>query len=612
MASGGTVVVYGPMTFFNVLTRYINQEIQYDSSGSDALCFKFNCGFTVFISGLAQPRMGVIPTLGNGDAGATEEQILFMFGPRQHFEYRVGVTVDNFGNIVSPGSALILSDPANILGNTNVSLRDVNNGPKAKVVNIARIASDALIKVDVEFEVWQTICAADGSTGNNSGVLNNRWSVVDDIDRNFITTRTFTGLLRCSSAQVNANNFRNLVVPPLQQGMRREHMNFAVSEDGLNLLYSVTDKEVAFAPPKPATSWSARFSERKAYDGQLGVFYDAEITLAGDRSVDKQKLIAIAASMALAKFSNGVRLANDNSYRVLAIDVIDEYGDDASAIHLRATAQRVDSVEEALMGLASSFMGKPLDGKIEDVVAGYDSRFSRGTRPGESIEVNGPISLVGAFAAYLQGPCQINFAIANGIQGQVGDPPGVVEMPTVSAVVNNGITDDTTISANYNTDNQEGAYTFHHAETHDETDANTVQMPVAVTGTGSDQPSLGDAYFDGTDQPAKTSAAIVTLAPPTTVRHHIVASERTGKPPNIPKPKAYTDGGGVHWSPGSFVQKWRPARKSADGKKIFNMETQIIFYAKQTVNIAASLVGFNPWAKVVQEPIPRPDRIDPQ
>lgn len=622
MAVGGSVIVYGGMTFYNTLIRAFNQEIAYDDSGTDAIAFKFNIASTVFIHGLSLARMGVLPTTGDGDAGNNMAQIRYLFAPRQHFEYRIGVTTDNSGNIVTPGALLLVADPVNAQQGNNISLRDVNNGPKAKVMNIVRMAADNLFRVDVEFEIWQVQCNSSGTTGNTSGVLNNRWSIVDDIDRSFMTTRTWSGKLRCSSSQLNANNFRNLVVPPLQLGMRREHMNFAVAEDGLSMAYTITDKEVAFAPPAPATTWSARFGERREYDGQLGFFVDAEITLGGDRLADKQKLIQIAASMAEAKFQNGAAgFAADASFYVQSISVIDEYTDDTSLVHVRATARRTDSSTPGLWGLTTTRMGKPIElADISSAVQFYDSRYSRGAGGGYgNLEIHGPIPMVGAFTAYLQGPCQINYAIANGIPAQDPSAPAPGSLPSISASVTNGIPDDGSITSVYGSENQQGVYTYYLVEVHEDTESNAVQMPIGATGSGSSGSSLslGSSFYDGTSGSGiQQGSVVVDLAPPTPQKEAIIQGERIGSPPDMIKPENHTDANGIDWRITGVTKSRANPKPTSDGKMLYRTEYRINWAGLAQLPIASiganlGIPGFAPWAKSIQTTVPVEVQVNP-
>lgn len=620
MAAGSTLIIYGGMTLFNVQTKFCSQEIMRDESDTDPIGFKFTYSCIAHVHGMPSALTGILPTTGDRDAANAMVGLRYLFADRQHFELRMGVTTDAFGNISSssPGTRMIVCDPANQAGSTDVNLKDINNGPKAKLMNISHVVGDTILQVEVEFEICMIQCFPNGTTTNTGGVLNNRWAVVDDINHNFMTTRTFTGKLRLSSAQVNPHSFRSLVLPSLQVGMRREHIQMAASEDGLTLFYSVVDKEIAFAPPKPATSGSFRFEEEVAIDGQIGFYSTADITLQGDRYVDHKVLISIATSMAIAKFSNGVKLAKDDTYIVQSISIIDEWSNDFNGIHLRAVARRVDTQGPAILGMPSKFLGVPITGnKIADVAADFDYRLSRGSRPGETTETSGPISVMAAFSSYLQGPCQIDHSIANGLPAQKGQPIPAAPATVVSYVVNKDIADDKTITAVYGSDNSGGMYTYWQMDVDDVVDTHRAQCPIAATaasssGSSSSGASLGDAWWNGSPPPITTpTSVIVNLAPPTTTRQTTASGERVGAPPVMPKAQDYTDANGQSWKVAGIVSSTQSPRYTADGKKIYRKEVTIdwfcagVTYAGIFAGVAP-LMTFSPWAKERLSPVKEP------
>lgn len=594
MASGSTHIIYGGLRLFNVLTKHFNQENIRDDTDTDNIGVRFTYSCVAQVHGMPASLAGILPTTGDFDAANAMVGLRYLFQDRQHFELRMGVVLDILGNIVNPGTVMVRCDPANIAGSTNVNLRDINNGPKAKLMNVSHIRGDAALQVEVEFELSMLQCLPDGTTLNDGGVLNNRWTVVDEIDRNFMTTRTFTGKLRLSSSQVNPHSFRGVVVPPLQQGMRREHMQFAASEDGLALMYSVTDKEVAFAPPAPATSWSARFEEEIVIDGQLGFFSTADITLGGDRNCDKKRLIEIASGMAIAKFSNGILkpFGTDKNYFVQSISVVDEYAEDgSSAIHLRAVARRLDTRGPALLGLPSAFVGVPITGNTLSGIAGdYDYRNSRGARPGDSTETSGPISVVAAFSAFLQGPCQIDHGIGNALYPRQPPVQPGQSVTSVKAVISKNIPDDKTITTVYGSDNNDGMYTYWTSEQHDDVDANRAQCPVAATTPpGSSGSIIGDAWWDGTAPAApQPSAVVINLTPPTMKRHVILDGERVGQPPAMPRASDHTDSAGVRWKVAKTSISRQAGSPTADGKYKHRVQLNIFYFATNVITGAVT------------------------
>jgi hypothetical protein len=573
MAAGQTIIIYGGLTFFNVLTKHVNAEAMYDDSGTDEIGRRFTISVVAHIHGLPTAKMGILPSTQDGDAANSLVQLRYLLAPRQHFEYRMGAVLDQLGNILNSGTPVLICDPANNIGSTNISLCDINNGPKAHALNVTHVAGDSLLTCEVDFEICQLQCAADGTTANATGILNNRWTVVDDIDcQNWMTRRTFTGKIRCSSAQVNPHAFRYACVPPLQPGMRRANMNFAASEDGLSLMYSITDEEIAFAPPAPATTWNASFTQRVEYD-RIGHYYDASISLGGDRNCDLKKLISLASSMALSKFSNGVRLANDNRYRVISIEVSEHYTDKAAGINLHATAMRTDFEGPDKLQLNTKFLGVPITGaKISDVAPDYDPSKSRGTRPGDQIETSGPISIAAAFSAYMQSACGINFSINNGIAAAAkAQPQGGATTTVSSTVPNSDIPPDGSITTTYSPNNGDGAYSYYKIQEDVDVEYGRAQAPRAASQTppgSSDSYEQWKAQYGSVSTPSST---IVDLHPPVTKKLVTIDAERVGTPPIIPVPKDLSDGSKVDKS----VTEQLGHTPSVDGKKVFRARQRI-------------------------------------
>lgn len=611
-SSGGTIVIYGQLTFYNVLTKMFDQEIMYDESHTDQIGYRYRIRIIGWLTGLPASIMGVIPTTGDSNAASHYNSIKSLLGPRQHFEYRDGVNYDTNGNIdpANPGKQMVLVDPTGPNDNKNIDNKDIDNGPKTNVFSITQIASNAIFRVEMEFEICTTICFPDGRAGNSTGVLNNRWSVVDDIDKNFYTVRTWSGRLRASSSQININAFRKLCVPPLQPGMRRERMQFAVAENGLDLSYTITDREIAFAWPAPATWGHASFSEEFRGDGELGFWSHCDISLMGDRLADRQILIRIAVAMAQAKFLNGV--LNQNQNQKIRIDhflIVDEYTDDGVFIAVRATAKRVDVRPPAngLFGLNTTYLGVPIGGlnELAGVVANFNNQLSRGSRPGEVLEINGPISMVGAFMAFLQSSCQSvtpGFSILNGIPGPGTPDTTTGSLPTVSVTSQSGIPDDGSLG-DYDASNDQAGYTYAHCETHDDANYGRVVTPTAQTGTSLGQSqsqaqfSLGDTW-DGTAPSQNTQSAVVgVLHAPVIKKEMVIRASRIGAMPAMPKPQDLTTPDGQKWKILKYTSSVVGPKRSADDKQTITVEANIVYAGINAIagGFSAFFFGLNPW-----------------
>jgi hypothetical protein len=580
-----TVVTYGGVQIFNCLTRAFTQESVYDDlSGTDLLHFKYTIRVVGYIHNLpvAQPQQtnsatfGFLPNTGGlnaaGKPSAADQlnHLHYLFNTRQTFQMSIGSYV------------VLFAQPANIPGQANISGFDCNNGPRAKVISVDSIASDTIMRVECEFEICQVQCDITGGTNNATGVINNRWSCVDDINSDWFTTRTFTGRLRCSSSMINPNTFRNLVVPPLQQGMRRDSMHFTVTEDGLNLDYTVIDKEIAFSAPAPATDWSLRVTSRRDLNTNISWYTDVDIMLKGDRYCDKKKLITIASAIADAKFGQGD--PKKNNFLVEAISISDEYSASENVIHFSATARRFDALGVAEKGIDATPLGRPIAAAdLAGVVNGYDSRVNRGSNPGENLQISGPIPVVGAFACFLQSPCEYTHSISIGTQTTTSQSPATVTLPTVSASVVTELSDDGSLGS-VDPKNSAYAYTYWQLDSQYFTTQNRAHCPIAQTA--------GSSSSSGSN-----TSVVVNLAPPQTKRVIRVIAERIGVMPTLPAPAdSYNDpsGAGAVLLENNLVATCPP--RSCDNKQVFRIQGELTYGLLKAITNASQLsLGFNSW-----------------
>ena len=202
-----------------------------------------------------------------------EPRKLFVMSVGNDVLLQVGPRLVGQGTIVVP----VLANPG-----------DLNNGPKPLECTIASIVGTQLMPIEFAIEICTLECA---EAANYSGVLNNRWSMKDSIDADFFTTRTINGRLRVADVNLNPQSFRGLVVPPLQAGFKREVIETTTSMDGLELEYTVTDKEMFAAPPSPATTWEATHMVSTG-DG-VNTHGEINVTVSGSKEVDKTDLIEL-------------------------------------------------------------------------------------------------------------------------------------------------------------------------------------------------------------------------------------------------------------------------------------------------------------------------------
>jgi hypothetical protein len=490
MSQGCTTITYNGITLLNTQTRSFSQDAVFDDSGTDLLYHRFVIrvvGYIVNMSGYAQgnPLVTAIGAAGN----ATTKQPNMTFSPsasynfvqvrhklqeqRRQFAMAFGCNGDGSGGTIglsaspasdlnrptpqdplSPGTAL--GQPAGLpyLGpNGNILDVDVNNGPKSKVIGITHVSADEVLKCEVEFEICKLECVRNTYDAQSSqqtdlspAVLSNRWTVNDSVDRNYLTTRTYTGRLRLASLGVDPNDFRSWVVPNVYPGFRRDSMSFTVAADGLTLDYTIIDKEIIAAAPAPATSWRFSHTESIGWDTNLTCVGECHMSLSGDRTVPRQLFIAMIAATFNAvmypKDQNGNNLAG---YITRELSFTDEVSTDGCVIHGNCRVERTPNTKDATgqevvltaQNVWQGTLAIPLNAingfqaalnaidlgngtTYGDVYANYDPNLSRDSTSAENPQTPalfGPLSSATAFACYLQDPCNANHNVTNAYPG---------------------------------------------------------------------------------------------------------------------------------------------------------------------------------------------------
>jgi hypothetical protein len=430
MADGQTILKYGDITIYRGEITEFDQRPEFDQSGTDLKCWVFSIGIVGYLHGLPSSGACVRHDVAGGairDGSATdaEKQVRWRLIPRQKFQLAVGCTSN-----ITDGQTLLFAIPfyeggsittPTQLVNTRVDAQtgsgsvtglsqfDVANGPKCTDFRIVHVAADNLFKVEARFEVHLVLCDDNSyANGNKQGILSHRWSCADTLDHNLRATRTYRGQLEIATAVFSPHWFRAVVVPPLNNGFRRNHMSFVATEDGRHLQYTVTDQEIAISAPPPARRWAVTHSESSVPEGESFVgMSTCSVTLEGDSNVDKMQLIELGVAVVQQKLF-GVILGQPlgNQGILLGdITIVDHTGD-VNMVQVSATAKtKLKTVGTGVVPRLDGFSKilKAVD--LPGFCSSYDPRTSKGGRSGETPEFNGPAPLVGIWRCYLQSPC---------------------------------------------------------------------------------------------------------------------------------------------------------------------------------------------------------------
>ncbi|MCX7668909.1 MAG: hypothetical protein N2439_02395, partial [Anaerolineae bacterium] len=368
-------------------------------------------------------------------------------------------------------------------------------------------------------------------------VLNNRWSLREEIDANFFTVRTISGTLRLGRNVAAAGiDYRELCVPPLEPGFARERMLYTVDPTGLEVQYEIADRQVHTAAPWPATRM--RVSHRRGTHDGVKFHAQCQVRLEGPPFAPKTALLARA--IQIIDFYTGL-LANaqtyGRSYYVASADLIEEIGEE-NAVEANVTlaiigdptnadAEGLDFIDQQLTAL-----GKDLD--LSAYPAPASPVAGPSPNPHESKEPNAyGYSTVGGrdtalwwvMQCYLQRPWHEPHGIGRAAAGR-GDE---AETPTIATrapqvVRVKEIRRATGAPNEFSEEHKTRMYNYARMLNRYRMPQMRVACPLAVQPTGG----------AGADGP---TVAIAQIGRPSATRKIVYDAERIGDWPEIPSPK---------------------------------------------------------------------------
>jgi hypothetical protein len=530
-----TIVRYNGVEIGQCLTKTFEQTPIYSDDDADLIGWKFNVTVQGFChgqsswstAGYTYLKADDVPVSGGSAAAIYNRLRERLQSPRGQFQMIVGA--DAAGN---NGQELLAANAwtANETSPANNPSADINNGPKPRKTSIT-IVGDNVFKVEWSVEI-QLTC-----TGNTAGILSNRWSFTDDIDKNLRTTRTYTGRLRLATSQLNHAMVRRWVLPHMVPLMRRDSMRFTSSSDGLLVDYTIVDRETPYSAPFPATSWE--FSHREETgDGKVG-FCDVQISMEAPSTADKQHLIKIGLAAVRAKFSGQIAQGKLAGI-VESIAVTDLMGDDTNRIIVEGRCTRPMSPAEFQTNLEHK-SGVPLDreGNFKTIAVNYESARNAGARfDGPQLPSEGPVAAAGIIACALQTPCDDAHAMARRtVSGNAPDPEPPPEDVTLD--INRDQTAEQ-IEAffdapSYVTDGHVLALFVHYRMTSTYVlNGMKVALPIARPATNETSESEPDE-----------TVRVVSLGPQTAKRIVRIEAQRAGAEPFLPRPADYVDASGI-------------------------------------------------------------------
>ena len=280
-----TRVEYNGITFESVLTEMIDQRAVRDSTGVDPIYVETTIVFQSYIvAGYGSVAIGHgaldLPT------GILEAQQR-LAQPRRRFRMWIGddLVFDIAPSAERPGMRQVVAGPG--------TLMDVNHGPTLEV-RVGEVVDDQSLKVRVTVKFATLRADRPGATYH--GISKLRYWISEQIDREWLTTRTYTGRVRVDSMDRSPHLLlRNvLTLPPLQAGFQRQSISINESPNGLEAEFTVQDREVHMAAPRPAVQWEGSHTIRSAgAEGAVAVS-DCNVSLSGAKYVTKRALFNLA------------------------------------------------------------------------------------------------------------------------------------------------------------------------------------------------------------------------------------------------------------------------------------------------------------------------------
>lgn len=556
----GTAVSYNGVTIYNCVTREFSSETVYDPSGTDTIGRTVRFTFTGLIHSQSigdKAPTGIDFNAVARDTAAPAKSQWFqelLSQPRK-------ILVVKINNV-----EYFRCSPANQNNITKVDV-DTNNGPRPLSAVVTSVISDKVFRVSFSIECRLSHCSYMSGTGfaktKATPIVSNRWSVRESMDDNYFLTRTISGHIIFTHSLSSAHAYKSQCVPPLEDGFRRESIEFDELPNGLEATYSVTDRQTHTAAPWPLTKFSARHEEQ--INDALDITSSMTVNCYGDPHTRKQDMLIRAVQIADARleFTNPKR----QNFHYTHVGLIDDMGDE-NHIELSIGIRRYDKSQRTTFDLMAVNLGKTL--KLPTLPNAQESAGSDPYNPRRSrrpalwgYDSKGPRNPVQSFLlhCYLQTPCDPQKGMWQGVKEQ--PQPKLPDQPTTLATaIDGGIVDSLSPpppSDLYSPGHSEAIYVHAAMTSRYVTDTIRAQMPLA--------------YQAGED-----TARTVKLSGGACKRIIKVDCERLGKVPLIPSPmEDYRDGKLIGRLLRYWVEAHPPTVSPTGDKKVFRLTAYYVY-----------------------------------
>ena len=539
-----TVVTYNGITLNGATTTRFQQVPQYDASGTDVIFSRFFFTFEGICHAQGRTTDQLLPWIGQSGVSTlpTVQQAFTqisaaLWQPRQSLNIVMGnnsmFTCDGSQELTSSGTA------------ANSKWMDLDNGPKPKNVTLTHITSNANVgptfHVTFDIECARSMCPG----GAIQPLLNNRWSIGETLDEEFFTVRTIAGQMKLSQIDPDWDGWRNIIVPTLEDGFRRDRIDFNDHPDGLTIDYVVTDKQIHTAAPWPATKINVRHSESTGDGGKFES--ECHVSIHGHPGASKVDMFALGVKIIEDRLGKAKDMGKNNLVVPVAFSMVDVIGE-RNEIELYMKTQHGLLNEKGqpadnpnnFLGTPLGSLGRPLGslsdgmglslgttpngsyGKYDPTQSHVPNVWGYNSQGGEDVRTSGITKLL--LRCYLQVPCNDKHAINTTPQtekpgSQVAASPdtSVFKSPSASYY------SDLALSSKVTTpETSTGIYTHAAAEVSVSVNPLVAQLAIAADPT---------EYKIGDD----TSVFVVMGLPQATLIYNFEC-EMVGAWPNVPQP----------------------------------------------------------------------------
>jgi hypothetical protein len=567
----------------NVMTRGWDQEIVYDDSGTDVLFTRYKLSFEGTIH-LQAALVGTSTWTGRLSSSSINPQFV-PSSPTVQGESDVARLYQNVSRLLSQargglaismaGNSVLTVWPAAYSGMAQGEIGwDTDNGPKPQSLSLEHISGGNLFRVRWSVDATVTQCSRQNAEILPSIVLNHRWSVDETMDANFFITRTIAGKVRFSKSEINHQAYKEIIIYPLEQGFRRQSVQYQVDPSGLEATYTVVDRQVHTSAPWPATRISGTHAETTG-DG-VNFYSECNVRLEGPPHADKRLMLERAFHIVDARIHFLTEEINKD-WMLESAAVVDHIGEE-NAIEVRfRIRQQKDSPRVALGNIIEGNLCRPLSlpplsqGEAEAGVGYYDPTVSwKPETWGYSPQKTDPRTAVSFILYhYLESPCSTRKTITGDNITPSSEDDGWIPFvfegppPDTSAGPQGGDV-DVSPGDKINPKAKLAIYTYSVMKNRYSLAPSRVMFPLSRA-------------IDDTDDTAD-SAVAVTFGKGLCQREITIDVERVGELPAIPEPlDQYTDG----TLRGHLLDHWiepHPPTLSPDGRQTIHRVTAHYVY----------------------------------